>query len=154
VLERARQLLTDTHGEVDVRIKGLESEHRRILARRNILEKKLMNEVIDDETYKRQHTEIKLEIEAVKKQIQGTDGNRTENIESFEHLLRLARNLEKAYRDAPRDLKRRYLNLFWEKIVVQDKQIKEAVPTLALRVLLPQPVITTSSIDNVKIKRS
>lgn len=58
-------------------------------------------------------------------------------MDTFRQLVMLTRNVHKAYKAAPIQLKRRYLALFWEKIVVEDKKIKEAVPTKAFQELLP-----------------
>ena len=61
------------------------------------------------------------------------DGSRGSNIKEMEQLLLLSRDIRKAFAEAPHELKRTYLALFWEKIVVKDRRIVEAVPTLLFR---------------------
>jgi hypothetical protein len=48
-------------------------------------------------------------------------------------VLLLSKNVYRAYQKAPAALKRQYLGLFWEKFLVEDKEIVEAVPSRLIR---------------------
>jgi hypothetical protein len=48
----------------------------------------------------------------------------------------LSRNIYKAYKKAPYEIKRLYLSFFWDKFLVRDKKIVKAKPTELIEVLL------------------
>ena len=50
--------------------------------------------------------------------------------------MRLSSSIVSAYAAAPAALKRCYLSLFWEQLVVRDRQIVEATPTRAFAAAL------------------
>lgn len=47
----------------------------------------------------------------------------------------MSTNIYQAYKKAKPELKKSYLRIFFDRIFVQDKSIKEAIPTKAIRVL-------------------
>lgn len=51
------------------------------------------------------------------------------NLDVVQNVLCLIRNIGKAYKKASPELKRQYLNLFWEQFRVQDKKIVIAQKT-------------------------
>ncbi len=139
IVAKAREVLRNVHQGIDTKRTLLEANKARMLGKRSLLEAKLLDGVIDDETYKRQSLIISADLGEIELELSTIGTNREENIEIFEKLLLLARNISKAYKDAPLPLKRRYLNLFWEKIIVEDRKIKEAIPTKAFQAIMPEP---------------
>jgi hypothetical protein len=53
-------------------------------------------------------------------------------------VLSLTRDIHRAYKKAPYQLKRQLLGLFWDKFFVQDKKIVRAVPTTLVQILLKE----------------
>lgn len=86
------------------------------------------------------------EIEKIDRDLFNLKGDRKDSIEAFEQLLLMARDLHKVYSQAPPSIKRKYIKLFWEKLIVEDRKIKEAVPTRLFQAVLGVSYITTSSI--------
>jgi hypothetical protein len=63
---------------------------------------------------------------------------RGNQVEVIRGTLNLTKNIYDAYTEAPYELKRQYLALFWEKILIQDKHNAKAVPTPLLQALLEE----------------
>lgn len=58
------------------------------------------------------------------------------DVDIIREVLGLARNIHLSYRAAPFELKRHFLALFWERFMVQDKEIVEATPTKLIQALI------------------
>ena len=113
--------------------------HKAVLeARRDRLETKFADDEISYETYKRQLEKTEADLHRIAIDMVRLDGSRGSNIKEMEQLLLLSRDIRKAFAEAPHDLKCTYLTLFWEKIVVKDRRIVEAVPTLLFRAIGPE----------------
>lgn len=152
ILGRAKQILEETHRETDREQREIENSLTRQKRRREVLEQKLLDGVIDDETYKRQHEQLEFEIQRCTRAVVKSESDRSQNIEIFAELLRLSRNIKMAYKVAPLELKRQYLQIFWERIEVKDRHITKAVPSLALQML--QPLTEVAVIKNQTGSRS
>lgn len=148
IMLQARKILAETHDTIDEKRRLLEKNKSNLESKRHILESKLLEGVIDNDTYKRQHLVISADLGAIEADLAHLNFNRDENIALFEKLLLLARNVYKAYVSASPELKRRYLALFWEKIIVEDRQIKEAIPTKAFQAIMPEPSLTASILSS------
>jgi len=66
-------------------------------------------------------------------------------------ILKLTRNIYETYKTAPFWLKRQYLGLFWDKFLVQDKQIQQAVPTDLILRLQPDFAKATTGKEESKV---
>ena len=141
VLGRAKEILEETHGDIDLRKEKLTRDNMSLEKQRQALEVKLLEGVISDDTYTRQHFRVDNEIEQNKIEIIGIDANRKDNTKIFEGLVRLANNLPKAYKKAPPEVKMMYLNIFWERFELKDTEISKAVPSKAVAALLNEKLI-------------
>jgi len=92
--------------------------------------------VLTEETYRRQSAQIAESLEKINLEVARLDLSRESNIGVFEQVMRLATNAEAAYMSAPLALKRTYLTLFFDEIVIQDKKIVSASLTPAFAALL------------------
>jgi hypothetical protein len=106
--------------------------------RRNSIEIKYSDDQLDFEAYKRQSDKIEVQLVEISKELIELNDTRANNIKEMEQLLLLSRDIYRAFKEAPYELKRNYLGLFWEKIVVKDKEILEATPSLLFQSVLPQ----------------
>lgn len=141
VLDRAKEILEETHGDIDSRKEKLTRDNMNLEKQRQALEVKLLEGVISDDTYTRQHFRVDNEIEQNKIEIIGIDANRKDNTKIFEGLVRLANNLPKAYKKATPEVKMMYLNIFWERFELKDTEISKAVPSKAVAALLNEKLI-------------
>jgi hypothetical protein len=166
ILERARAILKKTHEGLDEERRLLRLRQEKLEEQRDVLEQKLIGGVIADDVYQRNHARVEDEIQELRERIWELEGDRSGNIEVFERLLFLARDVHKAYHDAPYALKRQYLSVFWERIEAQDGLIVRAIPTQAFgllfqnsdlsdeRVLLKSNWGPSSQMDITKLLRS
>ncbi len=150
IILKARGILDDTHNKVDKNREILEGRKVSLEKRRNTLETKLLEEIIDNDTYKRQHEGIENEIKVINEQVANLYNNRNDNIEVFERLVLIAHSVHKAYLQAPDELKRHYISLFWEKILLKDGGIEKTVPSKLIQALFSQNPSETKSMVRVK----
>ena len=90
---------------------------------------KYLDDEITAETYRRQSEGIGVSLVALSLELSRLDLSRESNIGLFEQLMRLSTDFESAFEAAGPRLRRAYLSLCWEKLVVRDRQIVEAYPT-------------------------
>lgn len=136
VVRYARQVVAETHGEVDVKRRELLAQRGILENRRERVETLYLDEAATEETYRRQSAQIAESLEKINLEVARLDLSRESNIGVFEQVMRLATNAEAAYISAPLALKRAYLTLFFEGIVIQDKKIVSASLTPAFAALL------------------
>lgn len=129
VKEQMRLRLQESKGTINTQKQALINKRSGIEQKRNSLEDKLIDGTITRETYKRQHERLENEIIQIDNQIANVDGQQKLDMSLIEEVLGLTRNLSKSYRDAPFELKRRYLRLFFEKIYIKDKKIGKIIET-------------------------
>lgn len=129
VLERAKEILLETHEAVDRERSRLIKENQRLAKRRQALEVTFLDGDITADTYKRQHPVIESEIAVNTLKIDQMGEKREANVTLFESLVRLAHDLPKAYRESTPQVKMMYLGVFWDHFVLKDKAIIKAVPS-------------------------
>lgn len=134
VIARARAIIAETHGDVDVQRRELLAQRAKLENRRDRLEVRFLDGEVTQDTYARQSRQAEESLTSLGFELARLDLGREANIEVFEQLMRLSVDVGAAFAAAPLPLRRRYLSLFWEKIVVRDRRIVEAVPTQAFAV--------------------
>ena len=97
--------------------------------RRDIVEEKLFEGLISDDDFVRVRDKIRTDLEQIQDEVDKLEDQREYDIQVFEKVLKLTRNIYKAYTEATDLLKRCFIGLFWEKFLVQDKKIVSAIPT-------------------------
>ena len=136
VIGRARESVGQTHGEVDVKRRELAAQKAKLENRRDRLEVAFVDGEVTQDTYRRQSEGLEEALTALGFEMARLDLSREANVAEFEQLMRLSVSVRSAYAAAPPALKRAYFSLFWEKIVVLDRKIVEAVPSQAFAVAL------------------
>jgi len=136
VIRRAREIVAETHEEVNTNRRELLAQRAVLENRRERLETMYLDGATTEDTYRRQSGQIAESLDKIGLEIARLELGRDGNIKVFEQMMRLAVNAEAAYDAAPMPLKRTYLKLFFEGIVVQDRKIVSARLTLAFEALL------------------
>lgn len=129
VVKKTRERLDNSRKTADSLKQGILNQKTALETKRNKLEDALLDETIDRHTFKRKHSEIQDKILSLEAQIQETDAQSQIDIDLIDEVLAFTRNIHQTYSDAPDFLKRHYLRFFYEKLIVRDKEIIEAVPT-------------------------
>lgn len=145
VVSRINTIYHQYRDKVSQQKQRLLNKKQAIENKRDKAEEKLLSGVISDCDYVRIRGKYKKELELLQDRIDELEEQRELDIDIIEQVLKLARNAYRAYKDAPVELKRRYLALFWEKFLVKDREIVEAVPTSLIRNLLRDKKVLISS---------
>ncbi len=136
VIRRAREIVAETHGEVNTRRRELLAQRGVLENRRERLETMYLDGAATEDTYRRQSGQLSESLDKIGLEIARLELGRDGNVKVFEQMMRLAVNAEAAFEAAPMPLKRTYLKLFFEEIVVRDRKIVSARLTLAFESLL------------------
>lgn len=138
IMEKLKKIYHQQKSGIESKKQVLYNQKKSIEAKRDKAEEKLLNGIITDEDFVRLRDKFKQELEMIQSQIYELDSQREYDIAIIQEFIKLARNIYKAYKTAPYELKRHYLGLFWDKFLVQDKKIVEAIPTKLVQVLLKE----------------
>ena len=129
VVEKTKELMEVNRESTRSIKQGIQNQKVSLEARRNKLEDALIDGAIDRETYKRKHSEIQDKLLNLENYHQEEENKNRIDINLVEEVLSFSRNIYQTYKDAPDFLKRHYLRLFLEKLIVKNKKIVETVPT-------------------------
>jgi site-specific DNA recombinase len=122
--------------------KGTESQKRVLLnkkvgieEKRRIAEEKLIASVLSDDDFVRMRDRFKERIKCLQNEINELENKHDIDIDTIRETLSLSKNVYKAYKDAPYEIKRLYLSFFWDGFWLKDKKIIKAEPTKLLKTL-------------------
>jgi len=135
MMENLRKIFHKQKKRIESGKKILYNQKQAIEKKRDKAEEKLFNNIITDEDFVRLRDKFKEEIKMIQGQIYALESQREFDIDIIQEFIKLTRNIYKAYKTAPYELKRHYLGLFWDKFLVQDKKIVKAIPTKLVQVL-------------------
>lgn len=145
-LAEAHRILSETHGDVNEKRRQLLVHQEALVERRDSIEIKYSDDKLTFDAYKRQSDKIESQLSEISKDLIELNDTRANNIQEMEQLLLLSRDIYRAFKEAPYELKRSYLGLFWDKIEVKDKEILEATPSLLFRAVLPESTAKAGNI--------
>lgn len=145
VVTKVKAMYQMRRDELGTQKQALQNQKIALEKKRDIIEAKLFSGVISDDDFARNRAKLKGELEQIQNQIDDLDCQREFDIDVIEEVLKLTRNVHKAYTEASGDLKRQYLALFWEKFLVQDKKIVDAISTKCIQVLLKKRKVLIKS---------
>lgn len=121
---------------------------------RDTAERKLLDDVISDDDFKRLRENFVKELDSLNKQINRLEAERNFNIDDVSTVLHFVRDIHLSYSKAPEKLKKRYLNLIWDKIIIHDKKVLEAKPTPLFNSLIQAGVLITKELDSIPVLKS
>jgi hypothetical protein len=136
LIELAKTVLLDSRNVRNSDIQALINQKNAIEAKLIIAEDKSLDGTYDKEQFQRITARLNTDLNNVDTQISKTKHNYQESFGNIQNLANMARNLKQTYHDADNDLKRYYLNLFFERLIVKDKTIFKAVPSETLEPFL------------------
>jgi len=129
VIKKVKGIFNNKKDEINKQKQGLYNKKRAIESKRDTAEEKLFKSIITDDDFVRIRDKFRTDVLQIQDQVDKLDKQRELDIDAVQEILKLTRNIYETYKTAPFWLKRQYLGLFWDKFMVQDKQIKQAVPT-------------------------
>ncbi|MFC1663419.1 recombinase family protein [Patescibacteria group bacterium] len=129
VIDKVKLLFDEKKKDIERKKRELINQRTQIERKRNVAEEKLFSGLISDEDFERNRDKFKEEIEDIQDQINDLDRVRELKINLISEVLKLTRDIYSAYKNAPTELKRKYLNLFWERFDIGDRKIFKATPS-------------------------
>lgn len=136
VLAKVRDVFAARASERDRELQGLLRRRTVAEQKRTIAEEKLVAGVLSDEAFRRMTAQVNHDLDEVGRRLDELEQMRRLNTDALQEVLRLARDIPGAYADAPPSLKRRYLEFFFQAIIVRDRKIVRTIPTEFFEVLL------------------
>jgi DNA invertase Pin-like site-specific DNA recombinase len=145
ILEKLKALYRKQQSELSSKMLVLHNRKKAIEARRNVAERKLLKGVLSDEDFERLRDEFRADLHDIQVQIDKLNDQRDLHIDVIAEVIKLSRNIYEAYKTAPYELKRQYLGLFWERFLVRDKEMVEAIPAKLITALQKEQKVRLSS---------
>lgn len=142
VIARAKEILEEMHGDIYKNQEKMTKEQKKLEKQRQTLEVKLLDGIISDDTYVEHSERLNKEIAYKKGEIDVLEVKRQDHTKMFEGLVRLANNVQTAYEISPPEVKRMYLNIFWDRFEIENRKIIKAVPSKGVAALINDKKIT------------
>lgn len=131
------------HKANDKHITELSYRKAELTKKRNRIEDLLVNAQITESTYNRQSEKINIDLELANTEIKRLSSDSKFDIGKFEDLVEFSRNIYTSYKNSDAEGQRNYLNFFWEKFIIENQEIVEAIPTEPYKLLqeIQKPLI-------------
>lgn len=123
------------HKENQKQVSELNYRKADLTKKRNRLEDLLIDMKISEDTYKRKNQGLVADLEIIENEIKRLSSKGKFDIGKFEDLIEFSKDIYNSYKYSSPDGKRNYLNFFWEKFIVEDKNIIQAIPTEPYKLL-------------------
>lgn len=141
VTQRLTELYEDQRQEIDTKKQALLNERSGLEHRREVAERKLLRGVLGDDDFVRIKTGIQAALDGIGDQLDELELERAIDVNVIREVLLLARDAYDAYQKTPFEVKRRLLALFWDKFLIQNRKIVEAVPARLIRDLVDREAV-------------
>ena len=123
IIEKAKELIAQSRANRDGEILTIRNSINQLENKRRVLEDRLLDQTIDNETFRRLHDEIDVDIQNQENEIANIENQRGFDLEVVEEVLKLTDNLYETYLKANFVAKRHYLGIFFEKLWIKDKKV-------------------------------
>ncbi len=145
VTQKVQALYAQQKEVIDAEKRALLNQKLALEQKRYVVEEKLLNRVISDDDFGRMKMRIEEDLSQIQDKLDDLENKRNYDIDIFREILKLAENVHRVYQTAPYELKRQLLGLFWDKFLVQDKRIIEAIPTRLVQHLIKNKTVIIRS---------
>ncbi len=108
-------------------IKILTNKKTSLELKRDRLEDKLLDGIIEDKDFTRLKKKLKNGLDDIEEQLSKIDYNKELKIDKIQELLNFIKNIHSAYIKAGENTKKQYLSLFFKKIIVNNKKVKKTI---------------------------
>ncbi|MBN1227673.1 MAG: recombinase family protein [Deltaproteobacteria bacterium] len=136
MVKKVKAFHSKTKENIGCRKQALYNQKMSLERKRDLAEEKLLNGIILNDDFIRIRDKIRENLDLLQDQINELEEQREHHIDVIENVLKLTKNIYKAYKEAPNELKRHYIGLFWEKFMVENRKIVKGVPTPLIQSLL------------------
>lgn len=135
-IEKVKKFYQEKRKEVELQKRVLLNKKIRVEEKRRVAEEKLIAGTLPDEDFVRIRSRYKDEFSNLQGGLDELENKHEVDIDTARGVLMLSKNIYKAYKKAPYEIKRLYLGFFWDKFLVRNRKIVKAKPTELIEVLL------------------
>jgi len=135
LLDKLKQKYDSRKESRDEEIKSLTRKKKEVEKKRDKAEQALFNGDITKAVYQRNSEKFESEIQTYEDGILKLNRTKEINIGAFEELADFAKDVYSAYKNNGYNVQRKYLGFFWDRFIVEGRQIIEARPTLLFQAL-------------------
>jgi DNA invertase Pin-like site-specific DNA recombinase len=139
------EVSTQQRQMLNVKKQAIFNQQKAIEAKRDRAEEKLLAGILPDDAFVRLRTNFSQQLQGLQNQFAALNSQRECDIEVIREVLAMTKDVYRAYQKAQIALKRQYLGLFWERFVVEDRDIVEAVPSRLIRELQEKQSVILST---------
>jgi len=107
--------------------KALNNKKTAFLVKRGRLEENFLNGHISADAYNRMSAKLDIEINKVGLKLLRLDKTHKLDFDLLKEVMQFTRDIPKTYSEAPDYLKKKYLGFFFQKVLVDDKKIKNVI---------------------------
>jgi len=141
VLQKVRKFYEQRKLENNQGKKILLNKKIKIERKRDITEEKLISGTLSDGDFVRIKKRYQDELNGINNQLNEIEVKHDIDIDTIREALMLSRDIYKAYKKAPYEIKRLYLSFFWDRLCVKDKKIVKTKPTKLVNALIKEQKI-------------
>ena len=145
VVEKVKFFYEQKKKEDNIQKRILFNRKIKIEQKRSIAEEKLIAGTLKDEDFVRIRDSFRKELDNIQEEIEKIENRHDIDMDTVREALSLSKNIYRAYKKAPYEIKRLYLSFFWDRFLIKDKKIIKAVPTDFIKYLHKEKKIIISS---------
>lgn len=145
VIKRLHEVSDRQSQDIQVRKQVLFNQQKALEVKRDQAEEKLLAGVLTDDAFVRLRTRFNEQLQQIYTQLAALDSQRDCDTDALRCVLKLCHNVYEAYKKAPDGLKQHYLGIFWERFIVRDRRIVQAIPTDMILALQEEASVLNSS---------
>lgn len=148
LVEKAKTVLEQLRGSTADDRQALVNRQTALTQQLETAETKLINGTLSDERYKAIAHKIESQITGVEDELDKLNKDYGKKFEGIKQLANMARNIQQTYITADPQLKRHYLDLFFDKLMVKDGKIIAAIPSKDIQPLIKEGKIKVRVTNN------
>lgn len=144
LIAKAQEVHVRVKRDTETQKKGIQNQRLALEQKRDVIEEKLLAGVITDSEFQRLRNKLNDQFVQVQTQFIELEQEHDDIMDVLRDIVMIARDVYNAYRNASYEEKRKYLALFWEKFLIEDKRIIKAMPTSLLAAMLHDKKVIVS----------
>jgi len=129
IIDKAKALVNYSREAKETEMQNIRNAIKALEIKRSYLEDKLLDRTVDQETFKRKHNELTIEIQNRESELATIENQGGFDIDATIAILDLVNNIKETFAKANFEAKRHYLSMLFERIWVRDKKIAKVVYT-------------------------
>jgi len=146
-IEKVKKFYQEKKAENERQRRILLNKKMKTERKREVAEEKLIAGILVDEDFVRMRNRFRGELNLIQDEIDKLESKHDVDTDTAREALILARNVYKAYKKAPYEIKRLYLSFFWDKFLVRDRKIVKAKPTQLIEALMQERKIFAAELQ-------